>query len=351
MEYLLIILIPVTALISLTALYKNNTKNKIIKDNLSHSVSTQSFGLGTIIQITAYGSNADEAVERAVNTIGGIDDKMSYYKSDSDISNINLNAGVSFQNVCDETYYVIKRAVDYSKLSKGAIDLTVRPLINLWGIGSTDVKIPTDAEIKDALGLVNYNDIEFNDDNKSIKLKNKNQSVDVNCIAKGFAADEVKRVLEENGIQNAIVNLGGNVYAHGCNPDGSAWRIGIQNPIKQRGCFLGFLDVKNKSVVTSGDYEKFYLYNNEKYHHIMNPKTGYPVKNKIVSATIISNHSIDGDALTTCIYVMGVENGLKFIENFNNIDAIIVTDDYKVYGTDNITNFFNITDEDFTWGN
>lgn len=351
MAYFLLIFIPTVVFVSVLALYKNKVKNKVSRNGLVHSASTQSFGLGTVIQITAYGKNADEAIDEAVNTIGDIDDKMSYFKTESDICRINANAGLSFQNVSEETYYVIKQAVYYSELSNGAIDLTVRPALNLWGIGSDNVKIPDKKLIEDTLKLVNYKDIECNDDNKAIMLKKKGQSIDVNCIAKGFAADEVKRVLEKHNIKSAMINLGGNVLAHGCNPDGLPWRVGIQSPKAQRGKYIGFLNVKNKSVVTSGDYEKFFMYNGEKYHHIINPKTGYPVKNKIISTTIISEYSIDGDALTTCLYVMGVEKGLKFMQYVGNIDAIIITEENKVYGTDNMKKYFTITDEEFSWGN
>ena len=345
MNYLIIGVILLTIAVSAGTLYKH-------KNNKVKSVSIQSFGLGTILQLTSYGKNSDAALEEAVSRIGEIDDEMSFFKEDSDISKINKNSGSkqNFVKVSDDTYYVIKRAVEYGELSDGAIDLTVRPILDLWGFGKEKHKAPEVDDIRNLTKLVSYKDILFNAKENSIGLKNKFQSIDVNCIAKGYAADEAKKVLVKHKIKNAIINLGGNVYAHGSNVDGSPWVIGIQHPMKDRGNYVGHISVKDKSVVTSGDYEKFLIYNNEKYHHIINPKTGYPVKNKIISTTIISDYSIDGDALTTCLYVMGVENGLKFIEKMNNIDAIIITEDKLIYATENIKDAFVISDNEFAWG-
>jgi thiamine biosynthesis lipoprotein len=309
--------------------------------------SVQSYGLGTIIQITAYGEEAEAALDEAIDKIGEIDDLMSYFKENSDISRINSTAGVHYQNVSKETYEVIKKAVYYSKISNGAIDITIRPVLDLWNIGSKDAKVPDKDDIIENLKLVNYNDIEFADDYKAIRLANEKQKIDVNCIAKGFAADEVKKVLVRHGIKNAMINLGGNVYGHGSKMDGSMWRVGVQHPLKPRGNYVGILSVKDKSVVTSGDYEKYFMHNGKKYHHTIDTKTGYPIDNNIVSTTIVSDYSIDGDALTTCLYGMGVEEGLNFAKSIKGIEAIIVTEDKKVYITDGLKDNFNLTDSEF----
>jgi FAD:protein FMN transferase len=312
-------------------------------------VSIQSFALGTLIQITAYGRNAKKAVDEAVRMLGALDDQMSYYKKDSDVTQINRNAGLEPQIVGLATYAVIKKAVYYSKLSDGAIDLTVRPLINLWGIGGKDAKIPTEPEIKKALALVNYQNIEWNDGSRSIRLTRPHQCLDLNCIAKGFATDEVKRILKQYQIKKALINLGGNIYAHGAKPDGSPWQIGIQHPFKPRGNYLGYLSLTDRSVVTSGGYEKFFSIVGHQYHHIIDPKTGYPVDNGIISTTVISKHSIDGDALTTCLYVMGVTSGLKLIESLPDVAAIIITEERRIYGNKQIRDQFILTDNEYRW--
>lgn len=338
--FLGIIILLIASLITATV--------KRSKFRASKPVFIQSFALGTVIQISSYGNNGREAMEEAVMEIGDIDDRMSFYKEDSDISKINQNAGGEFQKVSDQTYFVLKRAVDYSILSKGAIDLTVRPITNLWGIGSENPQIPDKEVIDETLKLVNYKDIEFDSMQKAVRLKKTGQSIDVNCIAKGFAADEAKRILLKHKIKHAVINLGGNVVVIGSKLEGTPWRIGIQHPAKDRGNYIGFIDVIDKSIVTSGDYEKFFMYNNEKYHHIIDSRTGYPVKNKIISTTVISEYSIDGDALTTCLYVLGVNEGLKFIECIKDVDAIVITEDKAVYTTERLKKSFIITDREFS---
>jgi thiamine biosynthesis lipoprotein len=316
----------------------------------SEPVFVQSFGLGTVIQITASGPNAQAALEEAVLRVGQIDDQTSYFKKESEISRINQNAGLTFQSVSPDTYTVIKKAVHYSQLSYGALDLTIRPLVNLWGIGHKNARLPDASEINAALTLVNYRDIELYENCHSIRLSHPKQCLDLGCIAKGFAADEVKKVLEKHRVKSALINLGGNIYALGRKPNQTPWKIGIQHPFQPRGNYLGFLSLKDQSAVTSGDYEKFFTLGNHHYHHIIDPQTGYPVDNGIISTTIISHYSIDGDALTTCLFVMGIAKGLKFIETFKDVAALIITKELKIYGTKQLKKQLTITDNQFSWG-
>lgn len=306
--------------------------------------------LGTIVQLKVYGRKAEKAVAEVLERLNDIDDKMSVFKEYSEISKINLNAGQSPQKVSEDTYFVIKNAVKYSEISEGAFDPTIRPVVALWNIGTNKARVPNDSEIKEKLRLVNYKDIILNENEKSIKLNKRNQAIDVGGIAKGYAADEVKNVLIRNHIKSAIIDLGGNIFVLGRKEGGNLWRVGVQNPFKPRGEYVGIVDVGNKSVVTSGNYERYFMDGKRKLHHIIDPKTGHPSDSRVVSATIISDKSLDGDGLSTGVYIMGVEKALKLIESIEGVDAVFITEDKKVYCTTGIRENFSLENNEFIYG-
>lgn len=274
---------------------------------------------------------------------------MSAFKEYSEISKINLKAGIDEEIVSKDTYFVIKNAIKYSKILEGSFDPTIRPIVKLWNIGTKEESIPSKSMIEETRKLVNYNDVILDESNYSIMLKNKKQALDVGGIAKGFAADEVRDIFYKNNITSALIDLGGNIFALGSKEDNIPWKVGIQNPLNSRGEYIGILSAKNKSVVTSGNYERYFIRDGKRFHHIIDPKTGYPSQSKIISATIISDNSIDGDGLSTGVYILGIEKALKIIEEIQGIDAIFITEDKKVYGTSGIKEIFILTDEEFSY--
>jgi len=274
---------------------------------------------------------------------------MSAFKEESDISKINSKAGTTSQAVNKDTYFVVKNAVEYSQILEGTFDPTIRPLVKLWNIGNDKETIPKKAKIEEALKLVNYNDVILDESNCTIMLKNKYQALDVGGIAKGFAADEVRDIFHKHKVKSALIDLGGNIFALGSKDDGTPWRVGIQNPFESRGDFIGILNVKDKSIVTSGNYERYFMKDGQRFHHIIDPKTGYPSQSKIISATIISDNSIDGDGLSTGVYILGIHKALKIIEAIKGIDAIFITEDKRVYTTSGIDkNIFVLTNDEFS---
>jgi len=309
------------------------------------------YSLGTIIQFKVYGNKALQAIDKAINKINDIDDKMSVFKGNSELSKINYNAGKGATKVGKDTYLVIKKAVEYSALSGGAFDPTIRPVVGLWGIHTDHTRIPNKDEIHDKIKLVNYKDIILNEKDSSVMLKNEQQELDLGGIAKGFAADEVRNIFQKTKIENAIIDLGGNIFAMGSKIDGTPWNIGIQNPIKSRGEFVGIIGVTNKSVVTSGNYERYFASDGKRYHHLIDPLTGNPSVSGIISATIISDHSIDGDALSTCAFIMGVDTGMTLIESMKGVDAIFITENKMIYATSGIKENFKLLNNDFYYEN
>lgn len=317
--------------------------------NNAKPVEKETYMMGTIIHLKVYGSNAKNATEKALQRISDIENKMSANIDTSEITKLNAKAGISAEKLSTDTYSVIEKSLQYSKLTKGALDATIEPIVKLWGIGTDKERIPSKSEIDEKLKLVDYNDIILDSKSSTVKLRRTGQAIDLGAIAKGYTADEVKKVLISNKISSALINLGGNVYAIGNKTDGTSWNIGVQNPLDTRGQYIGTISVTDKSIVTSGNYERYFIKDGKRYHHIFDSKTGYPSDAGIISSTIISDNSIDGDALSTSTYILGLTKGLKLIESIQGVDAIFITTDKKVYITDGIKDKFNLTSKEFTY--
>ncbi|MGN0026663.1 MAG: FAD:protein FMN transferase, partial [Clostridium sp.] len=282
------------------------------------------------------------------NKVKELESTLSINENGTLVDKINEEAGINPVKVDEDTYTVVKKGIEYSKLSNGLFDISVGPIVKLWNIGLPEAKVPTQEEIHERLPLIGYNDIELNDTDKTIYLKRKGMIIDLGGIAKGYTADVISDILTEEGVNSAIINLGGNIFAHGKKPNGDEWKIGIQDPFSERGGIIGTLITSNKSVVTSGIYERYIEKDGVKYHHILSPKTGYPYDNEVAGITIVSDKSTDGDALSTSVFAMGVEEGMKFVNSIDGIDAIFITKDNKVYITDGIRNVFTLSNSDFT---
>jgi len=338
----LVFIILISTIFIVSYLIGRNKKDTIIR---------QFYALGTVIQLRVYGTNGERAIQEAIERLNDIDDKMSVFKENSDVSMINKKAGISSHQVSEDTYFVIKKAVEYSKLSEGTFDPTIRPIVSLWRIGSDNPKIPNKNEIANNLKLVNYEDIILSGKDNSIGLRHEKQAIDIGGIAKGYAADEVKRIFENYKIKSALIDLGGNIFALGKKPDKTLWNVGIQDPFNNRGEHVGLISVENKSVVTSGNYERYFMKDGKVYHHIIDPKTGYPSESEIISATIISDYSIDGDGLSTGVYILGLEKSIELIQSLEGIDAIFITQNKEIFITSGIKDKFKITNDEFTYKN
>lgn len=337
-----ILIIVVAILFSLFMIIKNKKEDKY---------SSTYYNLGTINEITLYDitkKDCDRILKKCESILKDIDNKMSSQITSSEISKINNKAGDDYVKVSDDTYYVIKESIIFSSMSNDTFDISVGPIVDLWAIGTENAKVPTKKEIKDKLPLVNYKDILLNDNSKSVKLAKKDMKIDLGGIAKGYAADKIYEYLKEEKLESALINLGGNIYVLGSKENNQPFSIGVQDPTKPRGNSIGNIKVSNKSVVTSGIYERYLEKNNKIYHHMLDPHTGYPFDNNLSSVTIVSDKSIICDALSTTTFGLGVEKGLKLVENLDGVDAIFITKDKKIYLSNNLKNKFNLTDNKFT---
>lgn len=338
------ILFLIITLILLTVLVVSNTIFK--KDTYSKTY----YSLDTVNEISLINirkGRADKLLSEVGKIIININNEMSLQLPKSELSKINKNAGIKTVKVSNDVYEVIEKALYYSKLMNGKFDISVGSLTSLWNVGNKNARVPSESEIEKVLPLVNYKNIILNNKDKTVFLKEKGMKLDLGGIAKGFCADKIASFLEENSVKNAIINLGGNIYVLGKNDRNKDFSVGIQDPSKNSTTPMASISVSNKSIVTSGIYERFIEKNGKIYHHMLNPKTGYPFDNTLSSVTIVSDKSIDGDALSTSIYGLGLDEGIKKVKNLKNIEAIFITKDSKVYITNGLKNNFKILNDKY----
>lgn len=313
----------------------------------SKPLSKTEYFMGTVVTVTLYDNKSEKIIDKAFEEVKKIEQLVSINMEGTELDEVNNNAGIKPVKVSDDTYNIIKKGLEYSSLTNGSFDITIGPIVKLWSIGLPEAKVPTLDEIKGALKYINYKDVEINDSEKTVFLKKPGMIIDLGGIAKGYTADVIAQTLKDEGVEKAIIDLGGNVYALGEKAENTLWRIGIQNPDQTRGEIVGSINVKDKSIVTSGIYERFIEQDGVKYHHILSPETGYPYDNEIAGVTIISDKSIDGDALSTSVFSMGVAKGLEFVNSLPDIEAIFITKDHKVYLTEGSQEIFKLTNDDF----
>ncbi|MBP2057746.1 thiamine biosynthesis lipoprotein [Lactobacillus colini] len=301
------------------------------------------FLMGTVCTIKIYNKKKTLALEDGFDRIKQLADKITVNQKGSEVDKINEYAGKKPVKVSKDVYNLCKIAYDYSENSDGSFDMAIGPITSLWRIGFPDAHKPTASQIDKQLKLVNYHDVHFNDKNRTVYLSKKGMKLDLGGIAKGYITDQVKKTLVKDGVTSAIIDLGGNVYVLGPSPTNhSNWTVGIQDPKKSRGTAIGSIPEMNKTVVTSGIYERYLKVGNTIYSHLMNPKTGYPYQNNIMGVTIVTTNSVDGDALSTATYDKGLVKGFNYIEKKKNTDAIFITKNKKVYVTSGLKNKFKL---------
>lgn len=325
-------------------------ENKIQKEN--DNISRTEFMMDTVVTIKIYDKIDENVLDTVFNRLKEIENRMSKTIENSDISNINAQAGKGPVEVHEDVYYVLKKAVHFAELTNGAYEPTIGPLVELWNIkgeGENEVhSLPQKDRIHEAVNKVNYKKLELLEDNK-VFLQEEGMKIDLGGIVKGYAADETKRILNENGVKNAIIDLGGNIYACGSKASGEAWKIGIQNPFKLIGNYLGIVHAVDSSIVISGDYERYFELDGKRYHHILDSKTGYPSENELSAVGVITKDSIDGDALSTAFFVLGTQKGLELLKEIDNVDVLFITKDKQIYIPSSLkfklnNNEFNIID-------
>lgn len=309
------------------------------------------FLMGTVVRIAIYNKNSEAVLDTAFDRIKELAEFITTEEDgeSSMISRINEQAGKEPVAISDDLYALIKSSVTYSQETNGSFDLTIGPLTNLWRIGYPEARLPDQAEIDQALTLVDYNNVILNDQDQTVFLKDPGMRLDLGAIAKGFITDEIVQVLKENGVNTAIIDLGGNLFVMGSSPsdEQAEWQVGIQDPFEDRGTILGSLPASDESIVTSGVYERFLEVDGKQYAHLMNPETGYPFDNELAGVSVVTKESIDGDGLSTSLFSKGLDEGLDFVNQLDGVDAIFVTKNKEVYVSDGLKDF-DLTNDAFT---
>ena len=253
---------------------------------------------------------------------------FSTTNTDSELYKLNHANGQPF-TVSSETANLIQEGIHYSELSGGAFDLTIEPVSALWDFKADKPTVPSSDAIAQAVSHVDYTKVDIQDN--TVTLEDPEAGIDLGAIAKGYIADQVKTYLKKQGIKHAIINLGGNVDVIGTKPDGSKYNIGIQKPFDESGEAITSVQLKDQTVVTSGIYERYFKKNGKLYHHILDPRTGYPCENNLYSVSIITDSSTKADALSTTCFLLGYEKGMELIQSMDGVEAIFITDDEKVH--------------------
>lgn len=296
--------------------------------NQKEPISTTALLFDTVISIEIYGSNDTSILDDCIDLCEHYEDTLSRTIDTSEISQIN-NADGQPVTVSDETAELIQKGLDYSELSGGHFDITIAPLSELWDFKNNTGVVPDAESIASAQSHVNYKNVIV--EGNTVTLTDPDAAIDLGGIAKGFIADKLKAFLLSKGVERGIISLGGNVLTIGDKPDGTAYHIGIQKPFDKQNAAITTVDVKDQSVVSSGVYERYFEVDGKLYHHILNPFTGYPYENNLLSVTILSNASVDGDALSTTCFSLGLDDGMKLIQSMDDVEAIFITDDYEIH--------------------
>ena len=291
------------------------------------------FAMDTYMTVTAYGENAEAAVDAAQAEIERLDALLS--TGDAEL-NVDGSAELS-----EDAGYLTERALELYQETDGAFDIAIYPVMEAWGFPTQNFQVPSQETLEQLLPLTDAGNIFYDKETRKISFGVEGMKIDLGGIAKGYTSSRIMDIYKENGITSGLVNLGGNVQALGTKTDETKWKIAVQSPDDTED-YLGILSVQDKAVITSGGYERYFEQNGVTYHHIIDPKTGYPAESGLVSVTIVSSDGTLADGLSTSLFIMGEEKAAEFWrEHKDEFDAILMSDDGTLYVTEGLENDFS----------
>lgn len=300
------------------------------------SVTKTSFSLNTIVTVTLYGNYNDSLIEDCFELCRKYEKIFSRTDPESELSKLNLCRSMP---VSDELLELIKICIHYSELSAGKFDITIGKVSGMWNFLTDTPAIPDPASLAKAVSHIDYSKIDI--DGNTVTLQDPEAVIDLGAAAKGYIADRLKDFLISNGVEHATIDLGGNILCIGGKTSRSDFQIGLQFPFES-GKSIAVIGINDLSVVTSGIYERYFEINGKLYHHILDPDTGYPISNDLLSVSIISESSADGDALSTAVFALGLEDGIQLINSLDGIYAVFITSDLHLHFSDGFLETFNI---------
>ncbi|HCR42964.1 MAG TPA: FAD:protein FMN transferase [Ruminococcaceae bacterium] len=314
----------------------------------SKAYETSGYAMGTYILQTVYGENGREASDKASEKIHNLENEISWRINSSEIAKLNKQAGKGSTAVDKETCSILETSLDVAEKSDGAFDPTILPVSSLWGFGGGKPHLPDENKIKSAVGLVGYAKLEIGADGRSASLASVGSGVDLGGIGKGAACDTAVAEYKKIGAKAGIVAAGGSIGVYGTKPDGSAWNIAVRDPdsTDDKSSAMGEINISSGFVSTSGPYEQYFVSNGKTYHHLLNPKTGYPENNDIISVTVTAENGALSDALSTACFVLGREKGSRLLEKYG-AGGVFIDKAKKVYVTDNLKEKFKISEDGY----
>ena len=306
------------------------------------------FAMDTVMTFTVIHEDGDEIIIDAEQEIRRLENLLSVTVESSDISKLNAAAGKEALDMQIDTQVLLAKGKELGEKTGGAFDIAISPIVKAWGFTEEEHHVPTQAELDALLPVTDPSD-EILDSGKAY-LQKEGMAVDLGGIAKGYTSDKVSELLKEKGVESAIVSLGGNVVGIGRKPDGEKWEVALANPLDAND-YCGLISIEDKAVVTSGGYQRFFEENGRKYHHIIDPVTGYPAESGLLSVTIISESGTEADVLSTALFVMGLEDALEYWQKNGGFEAIFITEAGEVIATEGADACFAFEgrDNDFTY--
>lgn len=295
-------------------------------------ISETAFKLNTVVKVTIYDSDDRSLLTEVFGLCDKYEALFSRTKESSEIYRLNhgmLPEEDGFFALSPETAELVSKGLEYSRLSDGAFDIAIAPVSSLWDFTSDEKIVPEKDALTKALPLIDYRDVEL--DQNRIRFAKKGMELDLGAIAKGYIADRMKDFLVGKGVKSAIIDLGGNILCIGNKPDNTPFRIGVQKPFANRSETVSAVSISDSSVVSSGIYERYFEKDGRFYHHLLNPATGYPYDNGLVSVTILSEQSVDGDGLSTSCFALGLKKGMELIERLPDVEAVFITADEELH--------------------
>ncbi|HFI0462892.1 TPA: FAD:protein FMN transferase [Streptococcus suis] len=324
----------------------NNTSDDlpVVKDPLSRTESM----IHTAVQIKIYHEGQEDLMDQAIEYIKKMEELLSTNIEGSDVYKINAAAGQEPVKVSAETFELIEKALEYSELTEGRFDITIGAVNDLWRIGQDDARVPSQDEIDQALQKIDYKKVILDADNQTVFLSEAGMRIELGGISKGYIGTGIADMFYQTGVTTAIINLGGNVIVMGTSPGSDeGWNVGVQDPDEVRGATVGTQRAKDYAIITSGIYERFLEVDGTRYHHILDPKTGYPLDNNISGVTVFAPRSTDGDALSTSLFLFGIEEGLEFVNQMEGVEAVFIDKEHGVYLSDGLKASFELSNEDY----
>lgn len=298
------------------------------------------FAMDTYMTFTAYGMDAEAAVLAAEDKIRELEALWSVTDENSDIYAVNHSAGQTV-TIDQKTAELVSFALDMAEKTNGVLEPTIYPVLTAWGFTTGENRIPTEIELAGLLDKVGYEKVKLNENQIQTEP---GSMIDMGAVGKGYAGDEAAQVLRERGITAALLDIGGNIQAIGTKPDGSDWRVGLKDPFS--GNVLGIFQISDMAVVTSGNYERFFVGDDGKtYGHIVDPATGRPVENGIASVSVIASDGKLCDALSTALFVMGLEQAKEYWRQHKDYEMILIMEDGNIYLTEGIRDSFSLNSD------